>query len=62
MKVIVYKKENNEVAVLYPAPSWSGTLEELAAKDVPKNTPWKIIDNSEIPSDRVFRDAWEWKN
>jgi hypothetical protein len=61
MKTIIYKTENNGVAVLYPAPSWNGTLEELAAKDVPTNTPWKIIDVSEIPSDRTFRNAWEWE-
>lgn len=61
MKTIIYKTENNGVAVLYPAPSWTGTLEELAAKDVPANTPWKIVDVSEIPSDRTFRNAWEWE-
>lgn len=61
MKRIIYKTENNGVAVLCPSPSWNGTLEELAAKDVPANTFWKIIDVSEIPSDRTFRNAWEWK-
>ncbi len=62
MKIIIYKIANNGVAVLYPAPSWNGTLQELAAKDVPKNTPWKIINISEIPADRTFRNAWEWKD
>ena len=62
MKVVIYKANNNGVAVLSPAPSWTGTLEELAAKDVPANTPYKIIDASELPSDRTFRNAWRWQN
>jgi hypothetical protein len=27
---------------------------------VPANTPYKIVDVSEIPSDRTFRNAWEY--
>jgi hypothetical protein len=61
MKLIIYKTKNNGVAVIHPAPSWQDSLEELATKDVPANTPWKIIDISEIPSDRTFRNAWEWE-
>lgn len=62
MKVIVYKTNNNGVAVLSPAPTWTGTLEELAKKDVPANTPYKIIEASELPSDRTFRNAWRWQD
>lgn len=62
MKVIIYKGENYGVNVVYPAPSWTGTLEELAKKDVPANTPYKIVDVSEIPSDRTFRNAWRWQD
>jgi hypothetical protein len=61
-KRIIYKTENNGIAVVYPALTWTGTLEELAAKDVPPNTPWKIVDISEIPSDRTFRNAWRWQD
>jgi hypothetical protein len=36
------------------------TIEEIAAKDVPAGKPFKIVDVSEIPSDRTFRNAWEY--
>ena len=36
-------------------------MEELASKDVPSSAPYKIVDISEIPSDRTFRNAWEYQ-
>ncbi len=60
-KVIIYKLNDGGVAIVVPSPTWLSTLEELAAKDVPPNTPWKIVDVSEIPSDRTFRNAWRWQ-
>jgi hypothetical protein len=30
----------------------------VAGKDVPNNRPYRITDKSNIPSDRIFRDAW----
>ena len=56
---IIYPKENG-VSVIVPSPKWNGTLEELAAKDVPSGAPYKIVEVSEIPSDRTFRNAWEY--
>jgi hypothetical protein len=32
----------------------------VAAKDVPEGKPFKIVDVSEIPTDRLFRNAWEF--
>lgn len=61
-KRIIYKTDAGGVAILIPSPCWAGTLEELAKKDVPANAPYKIIDASEIPSDRTFRDAWRWQD
>jgi len=37
------------------------TIEELAAKDVPAGKPYKIVDVTNIPTDRTFRDAWEYQ-
>ena len=59
MSKIIYKTEDNTVAVITPSPKWTGTIEELAAKDVPTGAKYKIIDDSELPSDRDFRNAWE---
>jgi hypothetical protein len=59
-KRIIYQTENNGVAIVVPAPDCGLTIEEIAAKDVPAGKPYKIVDVSEIPSDRTFRDAWEY--
>jgi len=59
-KRIIYPNEGG-VTILTPSPNWRGTLEELAAKDVPAGKPYKIVDGSKIPSDRTFRNAWEYQ-
>ena len=56
---IIYKTPENTVSVIVPSPHWSGTMEELAQKDVPTGLKYKIVGDSDIPSDRSFRDAWE---
>ena len=61
-KRIVYKNEDGTIAIIIPTPEWleTHTIEELATKDVPDGKEYWIVDVSEIPSDRTFRDAWEW--
>jgi hypothetical protein len=58
MKRIIYK-DGDGVSIIVPSPQWSGTIEELAKKDVPTGKKYKIVDTSTISSDRSFRDAWE---
>ena len=53
---IIYPTDNGGVAVIIPAISI-----ELAMKDVPAGKPYKIVDGSDIPSDRTFRNAWEYQ-
>jgi hypothetical protein len=60
-KRIIYPNDDAGITILTPSPNWKGTLEELAAKDVPAGKPYKIVDGSEIPSDRTFRNAWEYQ-
>ena len=57
---IIYKTDEGGVAIIIPAPDCELTIEEIAAKDVPAGKPYKIIDVSEVPSDRTFRNAWEY--
>jgi len=59
-KRIIYPKTEGGVSILIPSPNWKGTIEELAIKDVPTGLPYKIVDVSDIPSDRTFRNAWEY--
>ena len=57
---IIYPTDDGGVAVIIPAPDCGLTIEQLAAKDVPQGKPFQIVDVSEIPSDRTFRNAWEY--
>lgn len=56
---IIYPTDDGGVAVIVPA-DCGLTIEEIAAKDVPAGKVYKIVDVSEIPSDRTFRNAWEY--
>ncbi|NBS68901.1 hypothetical protein EBT31_08275 [bacterium] len=55
---IIYPTDDGGVAVIVPA-ECGLTIEEIAAKDVPAGKTYKIVDVSDIPSDRTFRNAWE---
>jgi hypothetical protein len=55
---IIYPTDDG-VAVIVPA-DCGLTIEQIAAKDVPAGKPYKIVDVSDIPSDRTFRGAWEY--
>jgi hypothetical protein len=56
---IIYKTSENGVAVIIPAADCGLTIEQIAAKDVPAGVQYFIVDASEIPTDRTFRNAWE---
>lgn len=59
---IIYPKDDGGVAIVIPAPEAleAMTIEEIAAKDVPAGKPFKIIDTADVPTDRTFRNAWEY--
>lgn len=52
---IIYKTEDGGVAVIVPA-----TTIEACMKDIPEGAEFSIVDVADIPSDRTFRDAWEY--
>ena len=56
---IIYPTDNGGVAIIIPA-QCGLTIEEIAAKDVPSGKPFKIVDVVDIPTDRTFRNAWEF--
>ena len=65
MSRIIYTNEDGIVAVINPiltelnlATGKNWTLEEIAKKDVPTGKKYKIVEDSDIPTDRSFRDAW----
>ena len=57
---IIYKNENGGVSIIIPTVEALEcmTIDEIAKKDVPTGLPYKIVEDSEIPEDRTFRDAW----
>jgi len=61
---IIYPTDEGGVAVIIPAPEWlaeeGNTIEKLAEKDVPAGKPFKIVNTEDVPSDRTFRNAWEY--
>jgi hypothetical protein len=59
-KRIIYPTDDGGVAIIIPAAECGLTIEEIAAKDVPVGKPFKIIDTADVPSDRTFRNAWEY--
>ena len=61
MQRIIYKTDNGGVAIVIPTPEYLEThsIEDLA-KELPAGVEFKIVDESDIPSDRTFRDAWEF--
>jgi hypothetical protein len=59
---IIFKNQDNSIGIITPtdeALSFA-TIEQIAEKDVPKDLPYKIVEDTDIPSDRTYRDAWEW--
>ena len=61
-KRIIYPNDDGGVSILIPSPEYLAehTIEELAAKDVPAGKSFKIVDVADIPTDRTFRNAWEF--
>ncbi len=57
---IIYKNESGGVSIITPTDEALSfmTIDQIAKKDVPAGLPYKILEDSEIPVDRTFRDAW----
>jgi hypothetical protein len=53
-KRIIYPTDDG-VAIIIPTESI-----ELAMKDIPEGKPYQIVDVADIPTDRTFRNAWEY--
>jgi len=40
---------------------WVGVSSGLIGPQGPAGKPYKIVDVTDIPSDRIFRNAWEYQ-
>jgi hypothetical protein len=54
---VIFPNDDGGVSILVPAPGV--TLEQVLLA-VPAGKPYKIVSVDEIPSDRTFRNAWEY--
>ena len=52
---IIYKTADGGVAIIVPA----DTI-EACMKDIPEGVEYTIVDVADIPTDRTFRNAWEY--
>lgn len=57
MKRVIYQNNDGGVSILIPTGELA--VEEVARKDVPAGIAYKIVEETDVPSDRTFRDAWE---
>jgi hypothetical protein len=55
---VIYPTDEGGVAVIVPAPD--ATLKDVL-KAVPYGKPHKVVDVKDVPSDRTFRNAWEYQ-
>ena len=62
-KRIIYQNDEGGISIVIPTPEalTTMTIEEIAAKDVPQGKEYHIVDVSDIPKDRTFRNAWTWQ-
>lgn len=58
---IIYSNDKGGVSIIVPAPECGLTIEQIAAKDVPAGKEYKIVDVADIPTERLFRNAWSWQ-
>jgi hypothetical protein len=57
---IIYRNDDGGVAIIVPAAECGLTIEQIAKKDVPSGKEFKIVDVADIPTERLFRNAWEY--
>ena len=61
MQKIIFRNKDNSVGIItttQEALSFAA-IEQIAEKDVPYQLPYWIVEDSTIPIDRTFRNAWE---
>ena len=60
-KRIIYKNTDGSIGIIVPT-NCNLTVEQIAQKDVPTGLSYKIVNVSDISSDRTFRNAWTIDN
>jgi hypothetical protein len=58
MKKIAYQDVDGNLNIITPV-LVDILIEDVARRDVPEGIPYKILEDSDLPTDRTFRNAWE---
>ena len=56
-KVIIYQNSEGIASIVYPL-NPNKSIEDVAKRTVPDGTAYEIVEDSQLPSDKTFRDAW----
>ena len=61
---IIYKNNDGSVSIITPSPEAlkNYTIHDIAVKDVPAGKQYRIVEDTEIPTDRKYRNAWAIDN
>jgi len=61
-KVIVWNnpEEGGGLSITYPVESSPDSLDDIKKKVVPDGVTSYIVNKSDVPTDRSFRDAWTY--
>jgi hypothetical protein len=54
---VIFPNDDGGVSIIVPAPGV--TLEQVLLA-VPAGKPYKVVSVDDIPTDRTFRNAWEY--
>ncbi|HBO1296530.1 TPA: hypothetical protein L4E95_001360 [Pseudomonas aeruginosa] len=55
---IIYQQPGQLLSILIPC-ACGLSIVQIGQKDVPDGVPFWIVEATDIPSDRTFREAWE---
>jgi hypothetical protein len=58
-KRIIFPNNSGGVSIVIPSEKIS--IEQVIASSVPIGKSYKVVDVSDIPTDRTFRNAWEYQ-
>ena len=59
-KRIIFPNDDGGVSVIIPSDNCGLSVEDIARKDVPAGKAYQIVDVTDVPSDRSFRNAWTY--
>lgn len=58
-KRIIYPNEEGGVSIIVPSPECPSIARLI--QDVPAGKPYQVLNVSEVPDDRTYRNAWTYE-